>query len=114
MKELGRMAISQIKKIYQINEQNYNKIEKLEVKKQAIDDELESLKSDVEAMETRVKEITGGYTSKDLVHTETTPVFNVDGTPKLDKAGHPVRYKKYVFAMPQENAQVEENNTVTE
>lgn len=103
MKELGRMAISQIKKIYSINEQTYNKIAKLAEKKKTIDAELESLEREVEAMEQRVKDLTGGYTSKDLVSTTVTPVFNADGTPKLDKQGHPVRYKKYVFNAPTED-----------
>lgn len=102
MKELGRMAISQVKKVYQLNEQSYQKIAKLEEKKAKIDSELEVLKNDVAASEERIKHITGGYTSNELVHPVVTPVYNTDGTPKLDKTGHQVKYKKYVFEYPTE------------
>lgn len=111
MLELGRMAISQVKKVYQLNEQSYQKIAKLEAKKAKIEEELNVLREDVDASEERIKHITGGYTSKDLVHPVVTPVYNADGTPKLDKTGHQVKYKKYVFTDPTENEAVDDTQS---
>lgn len=109
MEKLGMRIQAQIKRIYQINEQSYNKIAKLEEKKAKIDAELTALQDSVSTLEKTVQDVTGGYTSKDLIKVSITPVFNADGTPKLDKTGRQVKYKKYSFEYPTESVSTDDS-----
>lgn len=93
-------VIAQIKNIFKANEQDYNKVERLRAKCAELQKEIEELAEGINLAEARVTRVTGGYSSKDIIEVVVTPVFNEDGTPKLDEKGYQQKKKQYVLKYP--------------
>lgn len=101
-KVLNQTQVAIIKRIAQNANGNNEKIAKLNDKISALIAERDSLASLVEEMELPVKRMTGGFTSGDLVEKVVTPVFNEDGTPKVDtKTGYQLKKVQYVLRYPE-------------
>lgn len=106
-KPLSTITIKQIISLYKINEIDYAKIERSNKKIERLNNEIAQLKdkqktnySNIDFLEERVKQVTNGYTSKDLIKRVDVPVFKKDGTPALDKAGNPRFKATYVLKYP--------------
>lgn len=93
-------VIAQIKNIFKANEQDYNKVERLKAKQAELQAEIEELTEGINLAEARVIKVTGGYSSKDIIEVVVTPLFNEDGTPKLDEKGYQQKKKQYVLKYP--------------
>lgn len=93
-------VIAQIKNIFKANEQDYNKVERLKAKQAELQEEIEELTEGINLAEARVIKVTGGYSSKDIIEVVVTPLFNEDGTPKLDEKGYQQKKKQYVLKYP--------------
>lgn len=117
-KKFNSRTIAQVKNLFKANEAEYNKIDKLNDKIVALQEELNMTMAGIESVEARVKALTGGYTSRDLIEAVRTPLINEDGTPKLDKNGYAMYKKQYVCKYPETflppvEATIEDVNTDT-
>lgn len=100
-KKFNSRTIAQVKNLFKANESEYNKIDKLNDKIAELQEELNMTLAGIESVEARVKALTGGYTSRDLIEAVRTPLINEDGTPKLDKNGYAMYKKQYVCKYPE-------------
>lgn len=100
-KKFNSRTIAQVKNLFKANEAEYNKIDKLNDKIVGLQAELDMTVAGIESVEARVKALTGGYTSRDLIEAVRTPLINEDGTPKLDKNGYAMYKKQYVCKYPE-------------
>lgn len=99
-KKFNSRIIAQVKNLFKANEAEYNKIDKLTSKINDLQEELNMTVAGIESVEARVKALTGGYTSRDLIEAVRTPLLNEDGTPKLDKNGYAMYKKQYMCKYP--------------
>ena len=115
-KKINSRTVSQVKSIFKFNEKNYSdlakvneKIAKLEEKKAALEESIELAEQPVLRM--------FGYKSGDLIEVVITPLFNEDGTPKMDAEGKYQQKKKQYVAkygeafLPTESNDTEEAST---
>ena len=100
-KKFNSRTIAQVKNLFKANEAEYNKIDKLNEKITELQTELEMTIAGIESVEARVKALTGGYTSRDLIQAVRIPLINEDGTPKLDKNGYAMYKKQYMCKYPE-------------
>lgn len=96
-KNLSLRELSQIKRIAQNVDADYQKVCKLNAKIDALVAERDSLQQGIDEMEAPVIRKTGGYKSTDIYEKQVIPQFNVDGTPKTDKEGRQLKVTKYVL-----------------
>lgn len=96
-KNLSLRELSQIKRIAQNVDADYQKVCKLNVKIDALVAERDSLQQGIDEMEAPVIRKTGGYKSTDIYEKQVIPQFNTDGTPKTDKDGRQLKVTKYVL-----------------
>ena len=115
-KKINSRTVNQVKSIFKFNEKNYSdlakvneKIAKLEEKKAALEDAIELAEQPILRM--------FGYKSGDLIEVVVTPLFNEDGTPKMDAEGKYQQKKKQYVAkygeafLPTENNDAEAAST---
>lgn len=110
MEEFSTREIAAIKRQFKNSLPLLRKIEAIDRKIEILNQERGILKSDLDAGETGILHMTGGYRSYDLIECQYVPQFNEDGTPKMDKEGkYQVRNQVLTFHMPVEVPAVEGN-----
>lgn len=113
-KNLSLRELSQIKRIAQNVDADYQKVCKLNVKIDALVAERDSLQQGIDEMEAPVIRKTGGYKSTDIYEKQVIPQFNTDGTPKTDKDGRQLRVTKYILKYPDTIVPVSTSNNATD
>jgi len=113
MKELTSFQIAAVKRQYKNSKPTLEKITKKKAEVANLSKEIEELEKYLEASESGIKILTGGYTSIDLIKESYVLDTNPDGTPKMskpDKNGKTYQLKKQIltYVTPVE---VEEVNT---
>ena len=110
---LTSREIAAIKRIAQNADSDYQKVQKLNSKIEELSKERDLIQESLKLTEAPVV-ARYGYPSTTLVKKEVNPLFNADGTPKVDKDGRQMKQTKYIWVgFPEEN-QVVENPTVDE
>lgn len=99
-KVLNSRELTQIKRIAQNVDPDYQKVCKLEKQIAALTLEKEKLQKKIDKQEVPVKDVTGGYASTDIFEKVVLPRYNEDGTPRLDKEGRPTKETKYILKYP--------------
>lgn len=89
--------LAMIKRIAMNVDADYQKVQKIQAKIDALQEELGNLNRNIDEMEAPVIRRTNGYKSTDLYEKVVTPLFNEDGSVKTDKNGHPMKATKYVL-----------------
>jgi hypothetical protein len=108
MKEFSKFQIATIKRTAQNVNPIVTKKNKLKAQIAELQAEVDSLEIQQNAFEAPIKEITGGYTTEDLVEKVVT------GTGKLDKLGVEIKATKYVLKYPETVIPVETETEVAE
>lgn len=101
-KELNNRELAIIKRIAQNVDGNFTKVKKLEAKIADLKAQVDELQVEIDEMEAPVIRMTG-VRSTDLFEKQVLPYVNVDGTPKKDKDGRPLKITKYVLKAQVEN-----------
>lgn len=96
-KILSVRELSQIKRIAQNVDADYQKVCKLNAKIDALVDERDALQQGIDEMEAPVMRKTGGYKSTEIYEKQVIPQFHADGMPKTDKDGRQLKVTKYVL-----------------
>jgi len=94
---LNARELAQIKRIAQNVDADYQKVCKLNEKIVNLTKERDAIQQDIDEMEAPVIRKTGGFKSTDLYEKTITPLFNENGTPKVDKEGRQLKATKYVL-----------------
>ena len=101
-RKINSRVAAQIKNIFKANENDYNRLEKINNKIADLEAERKEIEENIALTEQRVKNITGGYTSDQIIQVVVIPKFEEDGvTPKLGKNGYPMKDKKYTYRYPE-------------
>ena len=87
MKELSVREIAAVKRQFKNSLPALKKIEAINKKIAALEEEKAIQEAIIEGGETGIMRLTGGYKSIDLITCTYEPQFNEDGTPKMDKDG---------------------------
>ena len=95
MKEFSKFQVASFKRTAQNVYPLVRKKEKLVQQIQEATEELESIQAQIDAQQGYVKEVTGGYTTEDLI------VREVTDTGKLDKNGNPVKVTTFKLKYPE-------------
>ena len=94
MKEFTKFQVATIKRVAQSVSPLVRQKEKLTREINEREKELESIQIQIDAFQGPIKEMTGGFSSEDLVQRV------VEVTDKLDKEGKPVKITKWVLKYP--------------
>lgn len=94
MKEFSKFQVATLKRVAQSVSPLVRAKEKLVNQITECEQELKSIQTQIDAFQGPIKEMTGGYTTEDLV------VREVSVTDKLDKEGKPVKVTKWVLRYP--------------
>lgn len=94
MKEFSKFQVATLKRAAQSVSPLVRAKEKLVNQITECEQELKSIQTQIDAFQGPIKEMTGGYTTEDLV------VREVSVTDKLDKEGKPVKVTKWVLRYP--------------
>lgn len=94
MKEFSKFQVATLKRVAQSVSPLVRAKEKLVNQITECEQELKSIQVQIDAFQGPIKEMTGGYTTEDLV------VREVSVTDKLDKEGKPVKVTKWVLRYP--------------
>lgn len=117
--KINQRTITQVKNIFKFNEKNYNDLAKLNAQIEKLEENKKKLEEAIDLAEQPVINMFG-YKSSDLIEVVTTPLFNLDGTPKMTADGKYQQKKKtYVCKhgdnfLPTENEATIENETVND
>lgn len=95
MKEFSKFQIASFKRTAQNVYPLVRRKLKLLAERQDIDNELASLQLQIDAYQGPIKEVTGGFTTEDLI------VREVVATGAVDKNGHPVKMTTYKLKYPE-------------
>lgn len=113
MKEFTKFQVATIKRVAQSVSPLVRQKERLTKEINEKEKELESIQIQIDAFQGPIKEMTGGFSSEDLVQRV------VEVTDKLDKDGKPVKSTKWVLKYPEtivpvvEDVQVEAERIAT-
>lgn len=110
MKEFSKFQIATLKRSAQNVNPIVTKKNKIKAQIDALNEEYNQLQAQQDAWEAAIKEMTGGYTTEDLVEKV------VETTDKVDKDGKPIKVTKYVLRYPETiipPTEVEVENTVS-
>ena len=116
-KKINSRTVSQVKIILKFNEKNYSDLAKVNEKMSKLEEQKAALEEAIELAEQPVLRMFG-YKSRDLIEVVTTPLFNEDGTPKMDAEGKYQQKKKQYVAkygeafLPTESNDTEEASTI--
>ena len=102
MKEFSKFQVATLKRVAQSVSPLVRAKEKLVNQITECEQELKSIQAQIDAFQGPIKEMTGGYTTEDLV------VREVSVTDKLDKEGKPVKVTKWVLRYPDTVVPVEQ------
>ena len=102
MKEFSKFQVATLKRVAQSVSPLVRAKEKLVNQITECEQELKSIQIQIDAFQGPIKEMTGGYTTEDLV------VREVSVTDKLDKEGKPVKVTKWVLRYPDTVVPVEQ------
>lgn len=95
--DLNQRELTQIKRIAQNVDADYQKVCKLDAQIAKLTKERNELQESINEMEAPVIRMTGGYKSTDVYTKTIIPQFNENGTPKTDKEGRQLKITKYVL-----------------
>ena len=95
MKEFSKFQIATLKRSAQNVNPIVTKKNKIKAQIDALNEEYNQLQAQQDAWEAAIKEMTGGYTTEDLVEKV------VETTDKSDKDGKPIKVTKYVLKYPE-------------
>lgn len=115
-KKINSRTITQVKSIFKFNEKNYSDLAKVNEKIAKLEEQKAALEESIELAEQPVLRMFG-YKSGDLIEVVITPLFNEDGTPKMDAEGKYQQKKKQYVAkygetfLPTESNDTEETST---
>ena len=87
MKELSVREIAAVKRQFKNSLPALKKIEAINKKIAALEEEKAIQEAIIEGGETGIMRLTGGFKSFELITCTYEPQFNEDGTPKMDKDG---------------------------
>lgn len=113
MKEFSKFQVATIKRVAQSVSPLVRIKERLVKEINEREKELESIQIQIDAFQGPIKEMTGGFSSEDLVQRV------VEVTDKLDKEGKPVKVTKWVLKYPEtvipviEDVQIEAEHIAT-
>ena len=116
-KKINSRTIAQVKSIFKFNEKNYSDLAKVNEKIAKLEEQKAALEEAIELAEQPVLRMFG-YKSGDLIEVVITPLFNEDGTPKMDAEGKYQQKKKQYVAkygetfLPTESNDTEESSTM--
>lgn len=96
-KKINSRTVAQVKSIFKFNEKNYNDLAKVNEKIAKLEEQKAALEEAIELAEQPVLRMFG-YKSGDLIEVVVTPLFNEDGTPKMDAEGKYQQKKKQYVA----------------
>jgi prefoldin subunit 5 len=108
MKEFSKFQIATIKRTAQSVNPIVSKKNRLKAQIAEFQAEVDSLEIQQNAFEAPIKEITGGYTTEDLVDKVVT------GTGKFDKSGVEIKTTKYVLKYPETIVPVKTETEIAE
>lgn len=112
-KKINSRTIAQVKSIFKFNEKNYSDLAKVNEKIAKLEEQKAALEEAIELAEQPVLRMFG-YKSGDLIEVVITPLFNEDGTPKMDAEGKYQQKKKQYVAKYGETFLPTENNDTEE
>lgn len=95
--------LAMIKRIAMNVDADYQKVNKLNAKIVELQSTIAELQTNIDEMEAPVIRRTGGLRSTDLFEKVVIPMYNEDGSVKVDKNGHPMKSTKYVLKEQGEN-----------
>lgn len=95
MKEFSKFQIATLKRSAQNVNPIVTKKNKIKAQIDALNEEYNQLQAQQDAWEAAIKEMTGGYTTEDLVEKV------VETTDKVDKDGKLIKVTKYVLKYPE-------------
>lgn len=104
-KEFSKFFIASLKRTAQNVQPLVRRKTKLLNQIEEMREELCSLQAQIDGYQIPIKEVTGGYTTEDLVKRVITE------TPKLDKDGKPVKMTQYVLKYPDTVIPMEEKRS---
>lgn len=96
-KKINSRTVAQVKSIFKFNEKNYSDLAKVNEKIAKLEEQKAALEEAIELAEQPVLRMFG-YKSGDLIEVVVTPLFNEDGTPKMDAEGKYQQKKKQYVA----------------
>lgn len=96
-KKINSRTVAQVKSIFKFNEKNYNDLAKVNEKIAKLEEQKAALEEAIELAEQPVLRMFG-YKSGDLIEVVVIPLFNEDGTPKMDAEGKYQQKKKQYVA----------------
>lgn len=100
MKELTSRELAAVKRVFKNSLPALKKIEAINKKIAELEEEKEVQEAIINAGETGIMRMTGGYRSIDIIKCEYVPVFNEDGTPKMDNEGKYQQKKQILTFVP--------------
>lgn len=100
MRELKTFEIASVKRQFLNSLPTLKKIQSLDEKIAKLNEERAMLCQFLEGGEAGIKAMTGGYMSTDLIKCEYLPIFNEDGTPKMDEKGKYQQKKRVLTFVP--------------
>jgi hypothetical protein len=100
-KEFNQRELTQIKRIAQNVDADYQSVRKLDEKIAELTKKKNMLQQGIDEMEAPVMRKTGGFKSTDIYMKTIIPQFNEDGTPKTDKDGRQLKVTKYILRYPE-------------
>lgn len=110
-KKINSRTVSQVKSIFKFNEKNYSDLAKVNEKIAKLEEQKAALEEAIELAEQPVLRMFG-YKSGDLIEVVITPLFNEDGTPKMDAEGkYQQKKKQYVAKYGEAFLPTESNDT---
>ena len=110
-KKINSRTIAQVKSIFKFNEKNYSDLVKVNEKIAKLEEQKAALEEAIELAEQPVLRMFG-YKSGDLIEVVITPLFNEDGTPKMDAEGkYQQKKKQYVAKYGETFLPTESNDT---
>lgn len=110
-KKINSRTVSQVKSIFKFNEKNYSDLAKVNEKIAKLEEQKAALEEAIELAEQPVLRMFG-YKSGDLIEVVITPLFNEDGTPKMDAEGkYQQKKKQYVAKYGETFLPTESNDT---
>lgn len=113
MKELTTREISAVKRQFLNSLPALQKLEAIDKKIAALQEEKEIQMSIIEGGEAGIMRLTGGYMSIDLITCTYVPQFNEDGTPKMDKDGkYQLKKRVLTYHEPVEPEDITEDKEV--
>lgn len=98
-KAFNQTQVGIIKRICQNVYGSFEKVNRLNEKKAAIEAEINALQTQIDLMEQPVVNMCG-YKSTDIVERVIVPVLNADGTPKKSDKGYAMKQTKWVLKYP--------------